>query len=328
MLNRTLKFALPAALAMLLTACGQEAEKKSAKTLYLEGYQQLTAPTAQYNFNADIKLDGSQFEAMLADVKLSLNGAVDMAGKKFEVTPEVKAAMFQIRLPISLDLKQEHIIIDPVDIISAMQMFQPDAAGVVERYKNKFIRLKKSNLELDEEQQQELDTALDAAGQIFEIAFDVAEKASQDLPESSFQLKELGESGKQSDVSTAISLVLSAEQRQEFERAILVQFRERLQASTVADEIKQQILAGLEEAETMDRPEEAVDSVVYLNAKGQVVRVNDRYTYLIEGKQAFMDVNVAFSQYGQAKFSIAPVATDIIDIDEEEIATVQMLMGK
>lgn len=328
MLNRTLKFAVPAALALLLAACGQEAEKKSAKTLYLEGYQHLTAPTAQYNFNADIKLDGSQFEDMLADVKLSLNGAVDIAGKKFEVTPEVKAAMFQIKLPISLNLKQEHIVIDPADIISAMQMFQPDAAGLVERYKNKFIRLQKSSLKMDEEQQQELDTALTAAGEIFEIAFDVAQKASQDLPENSFQLKDMGDSGKQAGALTAISLVLSAEQRQDFERTVLSQFRQRLQASSIADEIKQQIIAGLEEAETTDRPHEAVDSIVYLNDKGQVVRVNDRYTYVVEGKQAQMDVNVAFSQYGQAKFVITPAADNIIDIDEDEIALVQMLMDQ
>lgn len=327
MLNRTLKFALPAALALLLTACGQEAEKKSAKTLYLEGYQQLTAPTAQYNFNADIKLDGGQFEPMLANIKLQLNGAVDMAGKQFEVTPEVKAAMFQIKLPMSIDLKQEHIVIDPADIISAMQMFQPDAASLVERYQNKFVRLKKSSLQLDEEQQQELETAFDAARQIFEIAFDVAEKASQELPESSFQLQDLGET-KQAEVKTAISLVLSPEQRKDFERAMLSQFRERLQQSTIADEIKAQIIAGLEEAETLDSPNEQVDSIVYLNDKGQVIRVNDRYTYVIEGKQAFMDVNVAFTQYGQAKFSIAPAVADIIDLDEEEIATVQMLMGK
>ena len=327
MLNRTLKFALPAALALLLTACGQEAEKKSAKTLYLEGYQQLTEPTAQYNFNADIKLDGGQFEPMLANIKLQLNGAVDMAGKQFEVTPEVKAAMFQVKLPMSIDLKQEHIVIDPADIINAMQMFQPDAASLVERYQNKFVRLKKSSLQLDEEQQQELETAFDTARQIFEIAFDVAEKASQELPESSFQLQDLGET-KQAEVKTAISLVLSPEQRKDFERSMLSQFRERLQQSTIADEIKAQIIAGLEEAETLDSPNEQVDSIVYLNDKGQVIRVNDRYTYVIEGKQAFMDVNVAFTQYGQAKFSIAPAVADIIDLDEEEIATVQMLMGK
>lgn len=329
MLSRRLKLVVPVALSLLLAACGQEAEKKSAKTLYLEGYQQLSAPSAQYNFNADIKLDGHQLEPMLADVKLTLKGAADIERKKFEIIPEVKAAMFQITLPLSLDLKQQHLMLDPSDIISAMQMFQPGASGVVERYKNKYVRLQKASFKLDEEQQQEVDSALGVAGEVLDIVFDVAEKVSQDLPESSFQLQELGDSGKHAGAVTAVTLTLTAEQRKKLEDDMYIQVRQRItESDSIPDEIKENIIVAMEEAKAAEQVQENTDSIIYLNDKGQIVRINDRYAYTVEGKQALVDLHVVLSNYGQAQFVITPPEERIIDLDEEEIAIIQFLMGK
>lgn len=329
MLSPRLKYILPVALGLLLSACGQETEKKSAKALYLDGYKHLSSPTAQYNFNADIKLDSIQLESMLPDVKLTLKGAADIGRKKYELIPEVKAAMFQVTLPLSLDIKQQSLVIDPSDIIGVMQMFQPGAAGVVERYRNKFVRMQTASLKLEGEQKEQLDQAVSAIAELLDVALDITQETSRNLPESSFQLQPLDNANKQDGAVTAINLTLTAEQKEALGREMISLFKQRInEKDNLPDELRSAIMSGIEEAEAAEQIHESTDSIVYLNDKGQIIRINDRYTYNADGKQARADINLVLSNYGKAEFSITPNDDQIIELDEQEIATIQLLMGE
>lgn len=321
------KVIFAATLALLLAACGPETEKKSAKTLYLEGFQQLSNARAQYNFDADITLDGSEFGAVLADAKINIKGAVDLAKQRYELVPELQTGIFQVKLPLNLDLDKQSILLDPVDILNVAQMFLPEAASLTQRYQGKHIRLQKADLQLDAEEQEKIDQAFAIAGELASITFAVTDEVSQGLAESNFAIHELNMDNKAA-AKKAVTLTLSAEQRKQLEHTMQQLFRQKVeQSQQISAAVKEEIFAALEESAN-DETLESNASIVYLNDANEIIRINERYTYGVEGKQVVLDMDVTLSNHGQAEFSTLPLSGQIIDLDAAELSAIQKLVGK
>lgn len=124
------KYCVVASLAVLITACCDSSSDsgfntKSGKTLYQEATQQLYAGNAQFNFKANISADTDADSPLLKDLKIKLSGAINNVSQRYEVVPEVGAAMFNFKLPMLLDGKNKELLLNTTDFIDAALLFFP-----------------------------------------------------------------------------------------------------------------------------------------------------------------------------------------------------------
>ena len=112
------KYFLLACIAVLLTACDDSGldnsglDKKPGGTLYREATQQLYAQDAQFNFTAHITLNTEAENTTLNELQVKVSGAVNNISQRYELIPEIKAAVFNVKLPILIDRKNKEILLN------------------------------------------------------------------------------------------------------------------------------------------------------------------------------------------------------------------------
>lgn len=317
------KTLLASGLALLLTACGgSDVDKKPAKQIYEEASTHLYADNAQYNFAADVRLDGGEAEPMLANVKITINGAMDNAKGRLEMTPEVKAAMFQVSLPMSLDFKQKQLMFDPATLIEAAQMFAPGDTSALNRYNGKFIRIQPDNFSLDNEQKEQLDKALKMLDEGFSLFSQTQQESIALVEDRHFRKLELDDFAKQNKSAAVIHFSMSAEDQLEHSRKVAKLLTSKVENSANFAEFKDDVIEVIDDV-LGEGAGEAVGTTLYINGKGQITHMKGQSTQNIDGKQLKLDMKIDLSNYGKAKFNIAPKASDIIDLNEEEIMRLQ-----
>ncbi len=321
--NKTL---IASGLALLLTACGGSApDDKPAKQLYEEASNHLYAPNTQYNFSADVRLDGAEFEPMIKNAKITVSGAVDNAKGRVELIPEVKAAMFQVRLPISLDFKKKQLLLDPSNLLEAAQMFLPDASAL-DSYAGKYVRLQPGNFELDTEQQQQLNKALAMLDEGFDLFMDVQKESIATMDEKHFEKLALDDYAKQNNASAVVRVQMSAEEQKAHETAMIKSIMNRIENNQkfaeYRDDIKTALEAVYEESLNGEGSGE-VDTLLYLDKKGQIIHVVSDTVQMVEGSAVKINIKMDVNNYGKAKFELTPKESDIIDFNEQEAMRLQ-----
>ena len=323
LLSKT-KYFVVAGLAALLAACGGDSEldKKSAKTLYQEATQQLYAKDAQFNFKADANIDIGIENPFLTDLKVKLTGAVDNSAQRYELVPEVEAAIFNFKLPILVDAKKKELLLNPTNIIDTALMFAPQANSELQQYKNKFVRFSTNNFEIDEEDMAKVITVVSEA---VEMGYGAMNEFTKVLPESSINKMELNEKAKQLNAKAVLQVRLDEQQSKELQQHINTYLYEQVAANQkLPEEFKEGFLQGLLEADS-DTGYESSESVLYLNDKGQIIHENDVYNYEIEGEKVSITMTIDYSNYGKASFTINPSENQIIDFTEEKMRSLQRM---
>src|SRR5690606_10388010 len=138
------------------TACGDsglgdsELDKKSAEALYREATQQLYAQDAQFNFTAHIALDTEAENPTFNQLNIKVSGAVNNISQRYELIPEIKAAVFTVKQPALIDRKSQDVLLNTSQLVDAALILMPQTKDKLLLYKNKFIRLRSINFKLNE----------------------------------------------------------------------------------------------------------------------------------------------------------------------------------
>lgn len=322
LLSKT-KYLAAVGLTALLAACGgSELDKKSAKTLYQEATQQLYAKDAQFNFKADAIVDIGVENPFLTDLKVKLSGAVNNSAQRYELIPEVEAAIFNFKLPILVDAKKKELLLNPTNIIDTALMFAPQANSELQQYKNKFVRFSTKNFEIDEE---DMAKAMTVVTETVEMVYGAMNEFAKVIPESAITKMDLNEKAKQLDAKAVLKIRLDQEQSKELQQHINTYMYEQVAANEkLPAEFKEGFMQGLLEANS-DTGYESSESVLYLNDKGQIIHESDVFNYEVEGEQISITMTVDYSNYGKASFTINPSDKQILDFTEENMRSLQRM---
>lgn len=318
------KYLVITSLAALLAACGGDSDldKKSAKTLYQEATQQLYAKEAQFNFKADAKVDIGIENPFLTDLKVKLSGAVNNNAQRYELIPEVEAAIFNFKLPILVDAKKKDLLLNPTNIIDTALMFAPQANSELQQYKNKFVRFSTKNFEIDEEDMAKVITVV---SEVVEMGYATMNEFTKIIPETSIEKIELNEKAKQINAKAILKVRLDEQQSKELQQHINTYlYNQVAENEKLPEEFKEGFMQGLLEANS-DTGYESSESVLYLNDKGQIIHENDVFNYEIEGEKVSISMTIDYSNYGKASFTINPSENQIIDFTEEKMRSLQRM---
>lgn len=312
-----------ASLALLISACGDSGfDKKTGKTLYQEATQQLYADNAQYNFKADISVDTDAENPMLADLKVKLSGAVDNNAQRYELLPEVEAAVFNLKMPMRIDIKNKELLLDTSHVIDAALMFAPQAKKQLQQYKNKFIRFSPDNFKLYKDDMAE---AMLIVSEVVKIGTGAMNEYIKIIPESSIEKLPLDDKAKQLGAKAVLKAKLDREQSQALQQHINTYIRDRVAANDkLSDEIKQNVLEVLVETEN-DSSYESSEAVIYLDSEGRIIHETNMFNYEAEGEQLNVSMTVNYSNYGKASFTITPDKDQIRNFTEEDMHALQNL---
>ena len=320
-----MRFFAITSLAVFLTACGDSGlDKKSGKTLYQEATQQLYAKDAQFNFNANMAVE-AEAEAenpMLADLKINISGAINNITKRYEFVPEVEAAIFNFKIPIFIDGKNNEILLNTSNFIDAALMFVPQAKNELKQYKNKFVRFSPDNFEINED---DMAQAMTIASQAAKIGYGVMGEFTQAIPESSIQKLELDDKAKQLDAKAVLKVTLDQQQSEALQKHINTYIYDQVAANEeLPEEFKTEFMQALLESDS-DSGFESSESVLYLNAKGQIVHDQNVLNYDIEDEKVSVSMTTDYSNYGKASFSVYPEKDQIIEFTEENMRSLQQM---
>lgn len=315
------KTLLVGSLAVLLTACGgSELDKKSAKELYQDAAQHLYAKDAQYNFKADLKLDIGIENPFASNAKVRLSGAVNNNVQRYEFLPEIEAGMFNLKLPMLLDVKQQELVLDPSYVIDTIGMFAPQANAEIKQYKNKFVRFSVKNFEVDEADMAETMLVMT---EMLGIGYGALNEFSKALPESSIQKGDLDDKAKELGAKTVLHVKLDEQQSKDIQQHINTYFYDQVKASTkLPKDVKKGLMEGF-----LDSKDESgygsSESVIYLNEKGQTIRQSDELNIDVEGDKINIAMTIDYSNYGKAAFTVSPSKNDIVDFTEKNMRSLQ-----
>lgn len=310
-------------LVLLLTACGDSTfDKKTAKQLYQEGASQLYSAKAQYNFNADLKIAGEEINPMLANLKVRVNGAFDNAKGQLELVPEFKAAMIQGRLPLQLNLKSQQLLLDPTDLVAAIQMFVPAGTSVLNRYAGKYIRFQPKNFSLDTEQKQQLNEVLGMVDTGISVLMDVQDESIASLPDKHFKKLELDDYAKNNQARAVIHFSMTAEESMQHSQKMAQAILKRIENEEKFAEFKDEFATTINTA-LSENLGESVDTTLYINEKGQITHMKGLGQVDVEGEKVKFQMLINLTNYGKATFSMQPDSSQIIDFNEDEIVRLQ-----
>lgn len=321
------KYCVVASLAVLITACCDSSSDsgfntKSGKTLYQEATQQLYAGNAQFNFKANISADTDADSPLLKDLKIKLSGAINNVSQRYEVVPEVGAAMFNFKLPMLLDGKNKELLLNTTDFIDAALLFFPKAKNELHLYKNKFIRFSPDNFKIDEK---DMAQALIIASEALKIGAGAMNEIIDSLPESSIQKLPLDDKAKALNAKVVLKATLNSQQIQALQKHMNTYIYDSIAANKqLPQEFKQNMSTTLLEADN-DAGYQSSESVIYLNEKGQVLHENNVFNYEIEGDKVNISMIVDYSNYGKASFTVSPDKNQITDFTEENIRSLQSM---
>lgn len=317
----TTKYIAVASLSVLLTACGDSGlDKKSGKVLYQEAAQHLYTKDSQFNFNADFLVDIENENPMLQGLKIKLSGAANNSAQRYELIPEVQAAIFNFKLPMLIDGKKHEALFDTSSVVETALMFAPQAQSELQQYKNKFVRFSPDNFTIDED---DMAQALVVMTEALTIGGGVLNEFYQAVPESSIQKLALDDTAKQLDAKALLSVNLNKRQSKALQEHINTYMYDAVAANKkLPKDFKRGFLEALEENE-VDGGYESSESMLYLNAKGQIIHEVSVFNYEIEGEEVSFNATVDYSNYGKANFTLSPKKNQIIDITEENLSAIQ-----
>lgn len=305
----------------LLTACGgSDLDEKSAKTLYQEATQHLYAKDAQFNFKADAAVDVGIENPFLTEMKIKLEGAVDSASKRYELVPEVETPILSFKLPMLVDVKQQEFLVNPSNVIDAALMFAPQANTQLQQFRNKFVRFSPDNFEIDKS---DLAEAVSVITEVAALGYLAMDEYTKVVPESSIEKLDLDATAKKHDAKAVLKVKLDKQQSKELQEHINTYLYEKVaENQKLPEEFKQAFMEGLLEASN-DSGFESSQSVMYLNDKGQVTHEVSTMNYEVEGDQLSVEMKIDYSNYGNARFSIKPSKSEIVEFTEENVRMLQ-----
>lgn len=320
-MSLTTKYLAVTSLAVLLAACGDSSlDKKTGKVLHKEAAQHLYEKDAQFNFNADFLIDVETDNPMLADLKIKLSGAVNNNAQRYELLPEVQAAIFNFKLPILIDGKKNEALFDTSSIVETALLFAPQAKSELLQYKNKFVRFSPENFTIDENEMAE---AVAIASETLSIAHGALNEFYQALPESSIEKLALDDKAKQIDAKVLLNIQLDQQQSKALQKHINSYLHNTVTANEkLPTDFKQSFLSALSENQA-DTGYESSQVMLYLNSKGQIIHEVSAFNYDTEGEKVSISASIDYSNYGQAKFTIQPQQEQIINFTEENMRALQ-----
>lgn len=308
----TMKPFIVAGLSSLLVACGgDDVENATPKQLFVKATEQTAAKDAKYNFAVDALVNIPSQE--MGQVQIKADGALDLKSFKLEVTPDISMAMFNIKLPMSFDLDKQQALVDPASILPLAAMFAPEAAPMLDIYKNKFVRFDAKKLGLKDDQATELKGMLNETVDIFLAS---SSEAQATLEDSAFKKLELDETAKQLNAAAVVVLNLNAAQA----KALDDKFNSLVQAKvenskSLPAEFKQGMLKSLKEQQNAGDVTNTSETKLYINQDGQAIRQVSKVKLTIDGDTADVAATIDFSNYGKPTFKIAPKEDQIVDFD-------------
>lgn len=321
MLSLTKKHLMIAGVSVLLTACGgSELDNKSAKTLYQEAVQHLYAKDSQYNFKGEALVDIGVENPFASGLMLKIAGAVDNKQLRYEVLPEIEAGMFNVKLPIKLDINKKELLVNPSSILDTVMMFAPQAAEEAHKYRNKFIRFSPDNFTISKEDMAEVSTVV---SELTMIGTQALEQASKNIPEQSIRKLELDDKAKEIGAKVIVNVELDEAQSRALQQQVNQFFRDSVAANTkLPEDFKKAFLEGMDEAQD-DAGYESSSSFLYINDKGQPIHERAVFNYGFDGDSVSVSLNMDYLSFGSAKFVINPAASDIVNFTEEDLRALQ-----
>lgn len=320
---KKLKYSVIASATVLLAACGDSAlDKKTGAELYQDATQNLYASDAQFNFNANITVDSSIENPLMTDLKVKVSGAVNNTAKRYELIPEVEAAIFNFKLPIAIDGKKNEVLIDTANFIDATLMFVPQARNELQQYKNKFVRFSPNNFEINKD---DMATAIIIMSEAAKIGSSTMDEMTRSIPESSIVKLPLDDKAKQLQAKAVLKVSLDRQQGQVLQKQLNTYIYDQVVANEkLPEDFKESFAQALLEADN-ETGFESSESVMYLNEKGYVVHDSSVMNYDIEGEQVSIGMQVDYSGYGKARFTINPDENQVIEFTEENMRSLQRM---
>lgn len=318
-----LKMAALLAFGVLLTACGgSEPEEKSAKELYQHASKLLYADNARYNFSSDIKISTTVENPFTEGLKLTINGAIDNKELRYELRPEIEAAIISLKMPMLLDAKKKQLILDPSNIVDTIGMFVPDAAQQLAKYKGKHVRFSLSNFDVDTSEMEEVMVVF---AELLRIGTGAINQFYTLVPDSSIQKLELDSKAKELKATAKIRVDLDSAQSRELQRQINAYFIAEVEKSEVLPaEFKEDFVEAMHDIDSYDNGVENSSSVMYINAKGQAVHSQETYNFNVDNDSLSMTMATDYSNYDKPEFKIAPKESDIMDITQQDLEQLGM----
>lgn len=316
-----------AGMAFVLAACGSSVDKKTATELLQESSQHLYSKESKYNFDAKLAVDLSEsnnLNTYMSELDINFVGAVDAAAGKFEVTPSVKAGMFNLTLPLALNTKDVSILVEPSNIIDSLGIFIPYESQSLAKFKNKYLLFKASNFLNDEEEQAEFKEIQASIHEVVNLFPGALEFYNKQIPVTNLNKLELTAEDKSLKAKSKIELVLTGEEIETLQKEVSNYFLEQVQASDKFNpEFKSNLVEALGEFVNLDADYgtyvESSRSVIWLDAKSRPIQSEETFTLYVEDEEFTIVITSKYSNFGKPKFVIKPAATDIYTVTEEDI---------
>lgn len=322
------KYFLLACIAVLLTACDDSGldnsglDKKPGGTLYREATQQLYAQDAQFNFTAHITLNTEAENTTLNELQVKVSGAVNNISQRYELIPEIKAAVFNVKLPILIDRKNKEILLNTRQIVDAALILMPQTKDKLLLYKNRFIRLSPNNFKLNENN---MTQAITVASEAVVIGSAVLHELFKSVPEASIQKLELDGKAKQIAAQAVLKVSLDQQQSKILQKHISTYIYHQIATNKeLSEELKNELMQTLLTANN-NSGYESSESVLYLNKQGQIMHERNVFNYAVNGDKISVRMIIDYSNYHHASFSINPRKNQIIEFTEENMRSLQAM---
>lgn len=326
MLLTPVRYVLLAAITVLLTACGDsglgdsELDKKSAEALYREATQQLYAQNAQFNFTAHIALDTEAENPTFSQLNIKVSGAVNNISQRYELIPEITAAVFTIKLPVLIDRKSQEVLLNTSQLIDAALILMPQTKDKLLLYKNKFIRLRSNNFKPNESHMAQ---AITIASEAAVIDSGTLHELFNSVPKASIQKLELDDKAGQIDAQAVLKITLDQQQSKRLQKHISTYIYHQVAANKeLSEDCKKELIQTLLAADH-NSDYQSSESVIYLNKQGQIMHERNVFNYDIAGEKISVRMIIDYSNYHNASFRIHPRKDQILEFTEENMRALQ-----
>lgn len=312
-----MKFAMKpiivAGLSSLLVACGSDdidVKNASAKDLYMKASEFAASKTAKYNFAVDATINAPQPE--IGQILVKAKGALDLSALKLEASPEITVSMFNVKLPMSIDLNKQSALVDVTSLLPVVAMMAPEAAAGLETYRNKFVRFDAKKLGLPEAEASKIKTGI---SEIMDIALTSSLEAQASLDEALFKKEALDATAEKLAADAVVTLSMDAAQAKALDEKMNSLMQNKVEKSTsLPAEFKEGVLKGLKEAQANNDTTNNSNTKLYLK-EGKALRQITNAQVTVDGNKMDITATIDYSNYGSPKFEITPAESNIVDFN-------------
>ena len=314
---------LVAGLSALLIACG--ADKTAdlpAKELYNNAMEYTVAKDSKYDFNLSGTMTGLE-EPMLQSIRFTMAGAADNSALKYEIRPEISMPIMQIKLPVLIDVKQEHLLIDGSSVVPMAAMLDQGLYAALNKYENKITRITSADLNLPPEALAKKDAAIE----LISILMSSSIEASKTVAEDKFKKITDNEKAKTLKAAALVELTLDAADAKAMNQQMNQLIVEKVKASNkISAEDKAELLPNIEQA-LAEQAGEAyqLHTLLYLNDKQQPIHQEAKYSFELEDETVNLNVLIDYSNFGKPTFTLDAKGTEFVDFNMMDFLPLMMM---